>query len=133
MHVVADRHPHACLFGTVFTDGGTRFQPDFLEFSASLVLVQEVGSGVIGHKDIRTPGVVEIAPHNSQSVIATRVFHSGCPGEVAEGAIAIVVKKGIAGTLESPWTALHVDSLVLARRTLPETRQIVEMEVNVVG
>src|SRR5205823_10343187 len=51
-----------------------------------------------------------------------------------KGSVAVVVKQRIAGTLQSPRSALHVNSTMgFAGGLLAESRQIVEMKINVIG
>ena len=70
---------------------------------------------------------------DAQAVIAVRVGDAGLLRHVGERAVAVVAVERVAVAGQSARAALHGDALELAGLVLAELRQVVEVEVDVVG
>ncbi len=133
MQIVADGDAHGSLFRTVFTHCGARFQADLLKFAVAKVFVQKLRRRIVGNVNVRTARVIKIGKDYRHPVIAVGIVHTRCFRNVGKRSVAVVVKQRIAGTLQSARPTLHVDPAILAVRRGAKSRQIVQVEIHVIG
>src|SRR5262249_42286441 len=88
---------------------------DVNEFSVVLVLIKGAGGGVVGDVDVGPAVVVEISGQDPKTVGAVGVEDGGFFGDVAEGAVAIVVIEDVFSTFEARGATGDHDPLIEAR------------------
>src|SRR5215469_9672423 len=120
--VIAKGNAHRALLGTIGADGGAGLESDVGELAVTIVAIEILRSGVVGHVDVGAAFIVEVGPENTESVITARVVHSSLLRNLGESAVAVVVVQRIACAMESAWTALHVDTTIFAGRTASGSR-----------
>src|SRR5580693_3525233 len=133
MVVVTYGDAHGSLLRAIFADRRAGFEADFGEFSTTQVFVEKLRGRVVGDIDVRTAGIVEIHPDHSHTIVSVGVADSRAFRDISKSAIAIVVKKGVSGASQAARTALHINTAVLAVRSFPEAREIIEVKIDVVG
>ncbi len=114
MQVVAQGNAHGGLLRTRLAQRGAGFEAHLGELALAVVAVKKVRQRVVGHIDVRPASIVEVGPHDPESVVAVRVVHAGGLGDVGERAIAIVVEQRIPGALQAARSAVNVDATVFA-------------------
>src|SRR5439155_17486614 len=120
--IVADRNAHRALLLAVFPYRDPGYQAGFLESSVSVVVVQKIGTTVVGHVQVWPAVAVCIRPNDAQAVPSLRVGDACLFGEVGEGPIAIVMEERITGAGKAPRSALHGDTVVITEPSLAELR-----------
>src|SRR6266436_9857167 len=93
MKIVADRNAHRGLLRAIFTESGARIHSDFCKFSVSLIAIEVIRSGVVGNVNVRTSGVIEVCPYDTQAIVPTGIIHSGRLRNIGESTVAIVVEQ----------------------------------------
>src|SRR5262249_8436591 len=130
---VGNSDAHAPLLAAIPVDGSARNEANLFEGTVAVIVVKEGRSRIIRNVDINEAVFVEIAADHSQPIIPIWIGDSGLFGYVAKRAISIIVEELIAGAGQSPGTALDGNAFVLAGPALPEFREMVDVEINVIG
>ena len=98
----------------------------------AVIAIKKVGCSIVGHIEVRTSIVVEVAPNHAHAVIPIGIIHAGLFRDLSKGAVAVVVIESIACAFQSTRAALH---LQVEKRTCGSIRQflqIFQMAVHVV-
>src|SRR5437660_12285799 len=95
--------------------------------------MEKVRRRVIRDKNIHQTIVVKITADHAQPIVAVGIRNAGLPGYVSERAIAIVVIETIARALQTSGPALHRYTFELASASFAELRQIIHIEIYIVG
>ena len=101
--------------------------------AAAIVAVEVVGLAVVGDEEVELAVVVEVGPDGGEAEEVVGVVDAGGFGDVGEGAVAVVVIEGVGRAFEAAGAALHGDVVVLAGDLRAELREVVQVEVDVVG
>src|SRR6267378_323220 len=111
---VAEIYSHRSLFLSIPAQGRTGKEADLFESAVMFVVVEVVGSRVVGYVKVWPVIVVVIGPHALHSKIVIRVIHSRLFRNVFEGSVATIAKKKVRFARQSPWTTLHRNSTEFA-------------------
>src|SRR6266404_6147147 len=84
------------------------------ERAVAIVVIEMIGSGVIGDEQIGPAVNVVVAPGRAQSVILFGIVNAGFLRDLFKGAVAAVVIEQIGFALHTPGPALHWCAFELA-------------------
>src|SRR5438105_4953532 len=111
---VAKVRAHGALLNTILIVGSAGQYCNFLESSLTLVVIEQVGGEVIGHKDIRPAVIIIVSKNYSHTVESLRVDAS-FGSHIPEVPLAVIEKQSIAGARQPSRTAEHIETSVGAR------------------
>ena len=126
--VIADRRAHAPLFGAVAAIGHARAEALIDKGSVALILVQIVGSRVVGDENIGPAIAVEIAEDHPVPIVLC-ASNTGFLAAVSQGAVTIVAVEYIASGEQTARAAKNIDVLPYAG----DGRSIVPRKVDIIG
>ena len=126
--VIANRRAHTPLFGAVAAIGHARTEALVHKGAVALVLVQIVGSRVIGDENIGPAIAVEIAEDDPVPIVFC-AGNASFLAAVGQGAVTAVVVEYIAGGEQAARTAKNIDGLPHAG----DGRSIVPRKVDIIG
>ena len=99
----------------------------------AVVAVEVVRLSIVGYEQIQVSIVVEVAPQGSQAKEALWICHSGRFRHLSEGSIAVVVIERVRRPLQAARATLHGYAVILAGWLGAEFRQVLEIQIYVVG
>src|SRR5690348_6693429 len=131
--VITERNSHGRLLRAVIAYGRPRLEPDVGEFAIAFVFVKVFWRGIVRDVYVGTPRVVEVGPDDAEAVVTRTIVDSSRLGDVRESTVTVIMKKRVAGSAQAARATLYVDTAIFAERRAAEARQVVEMEVHIVG
>ena len=132
MLVVAKSHTHVGLLTPSWLTATPAEKCRFGKMSVAVVAVKIISSGIVGNEEIEMSIVVKIGPNRSHPKRIRRIIHPGLLRHIRKRAVAIVVVEVGRRSLQTARTALHIDSVVLARRPGTEGGKIVQIKIHIV-
>ena len=133
MIVIAPSHAHRSLRLACTTECDPGEHANISESSVMIVVVQVIGRGIIGYKQIGPAVIVVVTPDDTKAVVLVGVADSSLLRNFLESAVAFVVEEEIALTLHAPGAALHGHSLEVAKLAAAKDGQMVHVNVDVTG
>ena len=131
--VVAEIHPHACLFGAVVGQRRSGQQADLLERPVAFVVVEETWTGVVRHVDIGPPVVVIVADGHSEAIVLAVHRQADLRRNVRERAVAVVAVETVRDSGEPARAAHNRDAPVVAIPVVPTLREHIDIGDRIVG
>src|SRR5579862_84287 len=128
--VGVDAHPG--LLVSVGTISQSRLGPNFGEAAFAIVVIKQARRRIVGHVEIEAAILVVIKPEYAETVVAIGI-DSEFLGDVGKSTVAVVVIEAVASAFESARAAVHGDAAILAEDPTAKFRQIVDIDVDIVG
>src|ERR1035441_1167991 len=99
--VVSHGESHIGRLASVSVERKSGFVTFVLEGAVSLVNVQIVRRGVVGHQEVRLAVVVDVGKQRVETVITVGTVHAQRLADVGKGTVAVAVKEMIVCSLKA--------------------------------
>src|ERR1700676_5193687 len=113
--IVSNGEPHIGRLASVAVERESAFVTVVLEGAVSLINVQIVRRGVVGHQEVRLTVVVDVGKQRVEPVIGVGTVHPQLLANVGKGTVAVAVEEMIVGSLKAARAAHDLYAAVLAK------------------
>ena len=128
--IVAKIDAHAGLLPSVLAEGDSCLQSDLGKRLVSIVSKKEVGSGIIGDKQIQIAIIVIVTPHHPETIVFRRLGDPGLLGDIHELPISQVFVKPAGSGSQTARTTLHLKASKAADRAVHG--EIIDIKLQVI-
>jgi hypothetical protein len=101
--------------------------------TVAFIPIQVVGCGVVGDEETWPALFIEVRPLWGKPEVSGWIVDSSFLRYIGKGAVTVVVKERVSCSLQAAGTALHLNAVIFASRSAAKPRQIVQMEIDVIG
>src|SRR5690242_18926278 len=130
--VIGAVHPHAGLGQAISAESHSSLHSHLRKSSFAVVVVKAAGAGIVGNIKVQAAVLVVVQPDDAQAIIGFGV-NAQLFAHVGEGAVAVIVVEPVTRAFQASRSAGNGYAAVLAERTAAEGRQVVQVEVHIVG
>src|ERR1039458_8829793 len=135
--VVSHGESHIGRLASVSVERESAFVTVVLEGAVSLINVQIVWRGVVGHQEVRLAVVVDVGKQRVEPVITVGTVHAQLLADVSKGTVAVAVEEMIVCSLKAARAAHHLHAAVLAKVVTSGLgageRSIFQVKINIAG
>ena len=135
--VVSHGESHIGRLTSISVERESGFVTLVLEGAVSLVDIQIVRRGIVGHQDVRLAIVVDIGKQRIETVITIGPVHAQLLADIGKGSIAVAVEEVVVRTLKSARAAHDLYSAIQAEVVTSGVgageRSVFQVEIDIAG
>ena len=127
--VIPKSNAHAPLQLAAFTIGSTYHPADFGKSPIAVILIEEVGTRIVGHIDIWISIVVVISANHAETVELLMIHDVCCLGHIREGTIPFIAVQYIRLSLHAAWSEVDFKAFPRVRLLWSSLNEVFKVDV----